>query len=137
MAKELLTIHEGRRSKVYKCPAGKQTIGVGRNLEDNGLRDNEIELMLDNDVNDGEAGLRELFGTDVFYSWSRARAAALIDMYVQLGYYRFRSFGNMIAAIKGGLWATASYEALDSKWARKDNPNRAATIAGMIRKGEV
>ncbi|WP_413910534.1 glycoside hydrolase family protein [Desulfobacula sp.] len=28
--------HEGLRLKPYHCPAGKLTIGVGRNLEDKG-----------------------------------------------------------------------------------------------------
>jgi len=29
--------HEGLKLKPYHCPAGKLTIGVGRNLEDKGI----------------------------------------------------------------------------------------------------
>ena len=33
-AAERLVLHEGMRLKPYRCPAGKLTIGAGRNLED-------------------------------------------------------------------------------------------------------
>jgi len=31
--KEQLVRHEGLRLKAYRCPAGKLTIGIGRNLD--------------------------------------------------------------------------------------------------------
>ena len=34
--KEQLLRHEGLRFKPYRCPAGKLTIGIGRNLNDRG-----------------------------------------------------------------------------------------------------
>ena len=39
---ELLKKHEGIRSKPYKDTVGKITIGVGRNLDDVGLSNDEI-----------------------------------------------------------------------------------------------
>ena len=33
--------HEGLEQKVYRCTAGKLTIGVGRNLEDKGITEEE------------------------------------------------------------------------------------------------
>jgi lysozyme len=45
-----LKLHEGVEQKAYLCSAGYITIGVGRNLEDRGLSDAEIEFLLDNDV---------------------------------------------------------------------------------------
>ena len=45
-----LARHEGVEHTVYSCPAGKQTIGVGRNLEDVGLSDSEIDFLLENDI---------------------------------------------------------------------------------------
>ena len=48
--KDQLIKHEGLRKKVYTCPAGKLTIGVGRNLEDRGITEEEALLMLDNDI---------------------------------------------------------------------------------------
>ena len=34
---KLISLHEGLRLGVYRCPAGKLTIGFGRNLEDKGI----------------------------------------------------------------------------------------------------
>jgi lysozyme len=133
MAKVMLAGHEGKRKKVYRCPAGKLTIGVGRNLEDTGLRDCEIEFMLDNDVDEANGALQSLFGTDVVYSWTTEQRAALIDMHVQLGYYRFGSFKRMIQAIREDNWSAAAQEALDSKWAQIDVPERAVEIADLLR----
>ena len=42
--------HEGFRSKVYKCSAGKWTIGYGRNVEDVGITVTEAEYLLDKDL---------------------------------------------------------------------------------------
>ena len=35
--KDQLIQHEGLKLKPYQCPAGRLTIGVGRNLEDKGI----------------------------------------------------------------------------------------------------
>ncbi len=37
---------EGLKLKPYTCPAGRLTIGVGRNLEENGLRATEIIYLI-------------------------------------------------------------------------------------------
>ena len=48
--KDQLIKHEGLRLKPYKCTAGKMTIGVGRNLDDVGISEQEALDMLFNDV---------------------------------------------------------------------------------------
>ena len=45
-----LTLHEGLRLKPYKCTAGKITVGVGRNLDDVGITEEEAMMMLHNDM---------------------------------------------------------------------------------------
>jgi len=47
---EMLIRHEGKRSLPYECSAGKISVGVGRNLEDNPLTDDEIMYLLRNDI---------------------------------------------------------------------------------------
>ena len=42
--------HESLELKPYKCTSGKLTIGVGRNLEDIGITEQEAELLLLNDI---------------------------------------------------------------------------------------
>ena len=46
-----LRLHEGVERKPYQCSAGYLTIGVGRNIEERGLSDDEIDYILNNDVN--------------------------------------------------------------------------------------
>lgn len=41
---------EGLRLKPYHCTAGKLTIGYGRNLDDNGISEEEALSMLRNDI---------------------------------------------------------------------------------------
>jgi lysozyme len=45
-----LTTHEGLRLKPYLCPAGKLTIGIGRNLEGKGITKQEAIMLLENDI---------------------------------------------------------------------------------------
>ena len=58
---DILILHEGKRRKPYRCTKGKLTIGVGRNLESNGLRDTEIMYMLNNDIADCIRDLQDIF----------------------------------------------------------------------------
>ena len=46
---------EGVKLNPYKCTAGKLTIGVGRNLDDVGITEEESDMLLKNDlcVHDG------------------------------------------------------------------------------------
>ena len=47
---EQLRLHEGVEHKPYTDTVGKLTIGVGRNLDDRGLSDDEIDYILANDI---------------------------------------------------------------------------------------
>lgn len=42
--------HEGIKYDLYLCTAGKQAIGVGRNLDDLGISDDEVMYLLDKRV---------------------------------------------------------------------------------------
>lgn len=48
--KEQLVKHESLRLKPYRCPAGKLTIGYGRNLDDNGITKAEAYELLSNHI---------------------------------------------------------------------------------------
>lgn len=132
--RELITRHEGYRRTPYHCTAGKLTIGVGRNLDDVGIDQEEARYLLDRDI--GRA-LDDLSSFGWFHVLDTVRQRALIDMRFQLGPAGFRTFGRMIAALARQDYATAATEALDSKWARFDTPARAQTIAAMLRSGDV
>lgn len=133
----MLIEDEGLRLKPYRCPAGKLTIGVGRNLDDVGITQEEAMLLLDNDLNVCRNDLRALFGGDLWDTMAVARRAALTNMRFNLGASGFRNFVGMIEAVRAGKWSQASAEALDSKWAREDvQPSRSQRIARMLASGE-
>ena len=129
----MLKRHEGLRLKPYRCTAGRLTIGYGRNIQDNGITEEEALFMLTADMLITERELREEFKEFEYFTVNRK--AALIDMMFNLGKTRFLGFGEMVKAIKRNDWDSTAIEALDSKWARKDVGERAIEIAGMLRKG--
>lgn len=122
---------EGRRRRVYRDSVGKQTAGVGRNIDDVPFRDDEIDLMLKNDVIDCISDLLAIFTNPL----DQVRWTALIDMRLNLGSGGFRNFQHMIEALKAGDWERASKEALSSLWAKQVG-QRAQVDAEMIRTGE-
>ncbi|MDB4278749.1 hypothetical protein N9917_04035, partial [Deltaproteobacteria bacterium] len=53
-----LVRHEAFRRQAYKCSSGKLTIGVGRNIDANGVSEDEANYMLLKDINDADRLLR-------------------------------------------------------------------------------
>ena len=70
-----------------------------------------------------------------FEDFNDARQIALVNMCYNLGAAGLDNFPNMKKAFKAGDWNLAAIEALDSKWARVDVPNRAKRVAKVIREG--
>jgi len=115
--KEFLIKHEGLKLKPYTCPAGKLTIGVGRNIEDNGISEDEAMILLENDIKRCEAELVDIFTE--FYTYPENVRIALIDMIFNLGKTRFLKFKKMIQAIKDKDFLKASKEARNSRWCKQ------------------
>jgi lysozyme len=128
--KDQLILHEGLKLEPYQCTAGKLTIGVGRNIEDIGITEDEARYLLDNDI------LRVCDELDRNLPWWRdlsdARQRVLVDMVFNLGISRFMQFKNTIAAIESGDYDTASEEMLNSRWADQVG-QRAKTLSRMMR----
>lgn len=127
----LLTRHEGRRAFPYTDTAGRLTIGVGRNLTDRGLADDEIDLLLANDIALAKSICVDQFGS-AFVGASLARRRALISMAFNLGGPRLAGFARMRDAVRRGDWDAVAGEALDSRWAAQTG-RRATDIAAMLR----
>lgn len=128
-----LTLHEGYRRRLYRCSAGYLSGGVGRNFDANGLRDDEIALMLRNDIAEAEAQLDKLL------PWWRGldgvRQKVLVDMMFNLGPKTLAGFANTLRDIRFGRYAAAADRMLKSKWAAQVGP-RAKRLARMMRTGE-
>jgi len=128
-----LRLHEGVEHKPYKCTAGYLTIGVGRNIEERGLSDDEIDYILSNDVNIATDELVDTF--DWYSDLDPIRQRVVVDMVFNLGMPRFKQFKNMIAAIEAGDWMEASNQMMDSRWAQQVGL-RASRLAEMMETGE-
>jgi lysozyme len=125
---------EGVRNRPYLDTEGKLTIGIGRNLDDVGVHDDEIELMCNNDLDEAERTARRLVSN--FHELDDARKAVLLNMSFNLGYNRLKGFKNMLAAVGRKDWAAASIEMMNSKWAVQVG-HRAVRLAYQMRKGKL
>jgi lysozyme len=124
--KEQLVRHEGLRLTVYDCPAGYKTIGVGRNIEQKGITEDEALYLLGNDIKYFTEQLEEnLIG---FQELSENKKAVLVNMAFNLGVNGLLKFKNMLAAVTEERWEDASSEMLNSRWADQVG-NRAIELA--------
>ena len=128
----LLIRHEGLKLKPYLCTAGKTSIGVGRNLDDNGITEAEAMAMLDRDIAVTVSALRDEFLW--FADLDRTRKDAVISLGFNMGCRKLGTFKRFIAAMVAKQYETAAAEILDSAYATQVG-KRAIELAGMIRTG--
>ncbi len=137
-----LIFHEGLQTDAYYCPGGYLTIGVGRNLEAQGLSDEEQQYLfgtanlskyevidiirrvgvtveqalylLANDIALCKNDLRENFMW--FDELDPVRQKVIIDMRFNLGAAGFKEFKKMIEALEINDYNKAADEMRDSVW---------------------
>jgi len=109
--------HEGIKLKPYVDTVGKLTIGVGRNLDDNGIDADEAIYMLKNDIKNTQQDLKSIFKD--FNELPDNVKLALTDMMFNMGKTRFLEFKKMIQAIKDKDFKEAAKQAKDSKWCKQ------------------
>ena len=129
---EQLKEQEGYRQFPYKCSEGVSTIAYGRNLETNGIDEEEAEYLLSRDVDKCRAKLGLNVG--FFSELDPVRQDALINMAYQLGVAGLMKFKNMMFCLNAADYSGAAIEAMDSRWARQ-TPARAKEVSEMIRTG--
>ncbi|MGR6873076.1 glycoside hydrolase family protein [Pseudomonas sp. HK3] len=127
--KKQLTRHEGLELRLYKCTEGKQTIGIGRNLDDLGISEDEAMYMLDNDLARIEVELEK--NIPVLSGLSDNRKIVLMNMAFNLGISRLLQFKNMLAALAQHDYKTASAEMLNSRWSKQVG-SRANELSEMM-----
>ena len=130
---EQLKVHEGVRDKVYLDTEGIETIGVGRNLKDKGLSEDEIDYLLQNDISEFRSGVQET------WSWwddlDDVRQRVVVDMAFNMGLGGLSKFKKTLGHIEAGEYEEASSEMLNSRWAEQVG-RRANTLSEMMRTGE-
>ena len=132
MIKEILIRDEGCKLKPYTDSVGKLTIGVGRNLDDNGITYEEAMLMLDHDLTIAE---HEAENFTWFYDLNDARQAVIISMIFNMGLPTLKKFKKTIACLEKQDYWQASIEMLDSVWAEQVGP-RAQRLSRMMETGK-
>ena len=130
--------HEGYRNKVYLDTLGKRTVGVGHLcVEDFWEDDKEYEesfLMeiLEKDLQEAIRGAKELMDEHGCADIDERAEEILIEMVFQLGRTGVSKFKNMWKALSEHNYVGASFEMLDSRWA-KQTPNRAKNMADQMK----
>ena len=149
-----LIAHEGLRLQVYQDTLGIDTIGIGRNLEDRGITQEELDWMdipnMDAVYEYGisEADAMYLAQNDVqiveeellrahpcVEDLDAVRQLVLVDMAFNMGVPRLCKFVKMWNAIHEQKFATASKEMLDSRWANQVK-SRAVKLSNAMYNGE-
>ncbi len=129
--KRQLIIDEGKKNKLYKCTADKWTIGIGHNIEDNGVSEAVIDLMFCEDI---QVVVNQLMKFAWFTVCNEARKDVLINMVFNLGINRLLNFKNMIAALERKDYEIASIEMLQSKWSSQVG-DRAKRLSQLMSDG--
>ena len=126
--------HEGMKLKPYKCTAGKLTIGIGRNLDDVGISEDEAETLLRHDIIEATNQLVNAFPW--MGALNDARASAMINFTFNVGIGTVKKFTNTLAYMEAGEWDKAADEMrFNSKWAKQVG-NRAIEVTEQIRTGK-
>ena len=122
--------HEGIELKPYRCTSDKLTIGVGRNLDDNGISHETAMLMLTEDIDAAVEDLRRNL------SWFDAAPVpvqeALVNLAFNMGMPNLMQFRKTLILLRDGAWDKAADELLDSRYATQVG-YRANQVADMIR----
>lgn len=138
--------HESRRRKPYLCPAGKNTIGVGWNMdshplpkdiadylkEHGAITDNMIDYLLMVSISIAISDCKKLFHN--FEQFSDNRRMALIDFLFQLGFTKAKKFVKSIGYINQEQWALAAANLARSIW-YEQTPKRAEEICKLVEVG--
>lgn len=126
---EMLIRHEGVKLKPYRDSVGKLTVGVGRNLEDTGITQQEAFDLMRNDVH------RVRYALDKYLPWWTGQPESvrlvLQNMGFQMGRAGLLGFSKFLDALQRRDYAGAAKEMLQSTWA-KQTPKRAEELAELV-----
>lgn len=123
---------EGYRRYPYKDIKGILTIGIGRNLESNGISPDESLYLVKNDI------LNVVYELQSRLPWfSKLNddcQMALIDLGFNLGVPKLLNFTAFIELMEQGKYKEAAEDLLTTEYA-KEVPYRAQSVANLIMKG--
>lgn len=128
--KDLLLLHEGYRQFPYKDSKGILTIGIGTNLESDGLTECQAWSIANDKVTCIKDSLLDQL--PFFGGLNEVRQAVLIDIAYNCGVNGLMAFKRMLHAASLENYVKAGDEIEDSQLA----PKRKERLAQMMRSGE-
>ena len=135
--KKQIIANEGVRKTAYKDTLNNWTIGVGHLIKlpdeeyllDKELTDLEVEQIFITDLNQAIDDARKFIDAD---SIPDEAFEVVVDMAFNLGLPKLMAFQNFQQALRDKDFVKASFEMLDSLWA-KQLPNRSNRLAKIMR----
>ncbi|MFQ5751814.1 MAG: glycoside hydrolase family protein [bacterium] len=131
---DMLKEQEGYVGHAYQDSKGYWTIGYGRMIDERlggHITKKEAEYLLENDIGRAEAELNNSFSWFLCLPYNVQNG--LINMNVNMGLPRLKTFKKMLLAISVGDYTEAAKQALDSKWRKDVGEDRALAVAKLIR----
>lgn len=137
--------HEGLVLKVYddatghlvipgSVLVGHPTIGYGRALDVKGVSFSEAEAMLHSDL------VRLVQDVRLRFPWTidldPRRFGVLVEMAYQMGVRGLAEFALFLGHLQRGDWLRAGAAMMESRWATRQSPIRAAALRTVIETGE-
>ncbi len=117
LLKKRLVDFEGLVLKPYHCSQNYLSIGVGRNVDSNGITEEEAMYLLDNDIHKVIEQLDKQW--EVWRTFPDAAKYVCIDVAFNMGINTWMSFRKTRAYMELGEWEKAASEILDSKYAEQ------------------
>ena len=117
LIKKRLIDFEGMVLKSYTCPTGYTSVGVGRNLETNGITEEEAMYLLNNDITNVIKDLDKHW-----IAWRKLPITAqyvCIDVVFNMGINTWMSFRMTRSYMELNEWEKAGDELLNSKYAKQ------------------
>jgi lysozyme len=126
---------EGLKLKPYTCSAGRLTVGVGHNIQDNGISEAVAYQMLAEDVQSAEKACISIFGKGLWDKWSENRRLGWVNFAFNVGFKTMLSFRNTLRCGLREDWAGVEAGIRKSAYAKQVG-SRADRVIAMICKEE-
>lgn len=130
--KAQLIIDEGKKNRLYKDTKGHWTIGIGHNLDANGLSDAAVDFIFNEDIGKFAIDL------DKQLPWWRDQPDHVQDVLMNLcfnmGIYGIIMFHKFLTYLQAGDTSAAAGELINSV-AYTEEPNRINRLASILRTG--
>jgi len=134
--KERIKEHEGFVPRIYKDSLGFATIGFGHLVkegeqweEGKEYTKEQLEYIFDTDFEEAKKNALSLIGDIELVDDAKC---VIIEMVFQLGIGGVSKFKMMWEALSKGDYGEASFQMMDSRWA-KQTPKRAESLSTIMR----